>query len=123
MKDMTHKLYPPDILTQAQDVRLGWQQVNEELTFGEVTPASLAEDLNAASPLNALIRGLDMQLADKKDQRDNLYNSMWDKIKRIRAGFKANYGDDSQQFETVGGTRMSDRKPRARKNTAAGPTA
>jgi hypothetical protein len=32
MKDMTHKLYPPDILTQAQDVLLGWQQVNEELT-------------------------------------------------------------------------------------------
>jgi hypothetical protein len=35
---------------------------------------------------------------------------MWDKVKRVRAGVKANYGDDSQQYEMVGGTRMSERK-------------
>ena len=36
---------------------------------------------------------------------------MWDKVKRVRAGVKANYGDDSQQFEMIGGTRTSERKP------------
>ena len=44
---------------------------------------------------------------------------MWDKIKRVRAGVKANYGDDSQQYEMVGGTRTSERKQRVRKAVAA----
>lgn len=33
----------------------------------------------------------------------------------MRSGVKGNYGDDSTQYEFVGGTRMSERKTRARK--------
>jgi hypothetical protein len=68
-------------------------------------------------PVNSLTsqRKLEIQLADKRNQRELTYNGMWDKVKRVRAGVKANYGDDSQQFEMVGGTRTSDRKPRTRR--------
>ena len=55
----------------------------------------------------------------KRNQRDLVYNGMWDKIKRVRAGVKANYGDDSQQFEMVGGTRTSERKSPTRKAVPA----
>jgi hypothetical protein len=44
--------------------------------------------------------------------------SAWDKVKRARAGVKAAYGDDSSQFEMIGGTRTSDRKTRSRKVTS-----
>jgi hypothetical protein len=40
---------------------------------------------------------------------------MWEKVKRARAGMKANSGGASQEYEMVGGTRLSDRKSQARK--------
>jgi hypothetical protein len=44
---------------------------------------------------------------------------MWGKVKRARAGVKANFGDNSSQYEMVGGTRLSERKPRTRKLSTA----
>jgi hypothetical protein len=43
--------------------------------------------------------------------------STWDKLKPVRSTVKGLYGDDSSQYELVGGTRMSDRKT-ARRNLA-----
>ena len=116
---MTRKIYPPNVLQQAQEVLVGWSQVSATLTFGPLSPAALTADVAAVSPVEAEISKLEIQLADKRNQRDLIYNGMWDKIKRLRAGVKANYGDDSQQFEMVGGTRTSERKPRTRKAVTA----
>ena len=112
---MAKKVYPSDVLAQAQQVLVGWGQVSATLAFGTLNAAALTADLTAASPLQTEIEKLEIQLADKRNQRDVLYNAMWDKVKRVRAGVKANYGDDSQQYEMVGGTRISERKPRARR--------
>jgi hypothetical protein len=120
---MPRKVYPSDVVTQAQDVLVGWGQVSATLAFGTLNPAALTADIAAAAPLESEITRLENQLADKRNQRDILFNGMWDKIKRVRSGVKANYGDDSQQYEMVGGTRMSDRKPRVRKANGATPTA
>jgi hypothetical protein len=115
---MTKKFFPPNVLALAQEVLVGWAQVSATLVFGAVTPAALTADITAAGTLEAEISKLEIQLADKRNQRALVYNAMWDKIKRIRAGVKANYGDDSQQFEMVGGTRISERKSPTRKSTA-----
>ena len=114
-KKMGKRIYPPDVVEQAQDVLVGWAQVSATLAFGALNSAALTADVTAAGPLEAEISKLEKQLADKRNQRDVLYNGIWDKLKRVRAGVKANYGDDSQQFEMVGGKRISERKPRARK--------
>ena len=116
---MAKRIYPQDVVGQAQDVLVGWGQVSPTLVFGTLTSALLTADVTASSPLESEIIKLEIQLADRRNQRDMLYNAMWDKIKRVRAGVKANYGDDSQQFEMVGGTRTSDRKPWTRKTVAA----
>jgi hypothetical protein len=116
---MGRKTYPSNVVEQARDVLVGWEQVSEDLTFGTLTREALTADIAAAAPIEAEIIKLEMLVAEKREQRDILYNGMWDKTKRIRAGVKANYGDDSQQFEWVGGTRVSDRKPRARKGSTA----
>ena len=118
---MGKRIYPSDVVTQAQDVLVGWGQVSATLTFGTLNPAALTADITAAGPLESEISKLEKQLADKRNQRDVLYNGMWEKIKRVRAGVKANYGDDSQQYEMVGGTRMSERKLRTRKANGAAP--
>jgi hypothetical protein len=105
---MSRKVYPPDVIAQAQAILVGWGQVSATLTFGTLNPAAVTADITAAAPL-------EIQLADKRNQRDILYNGTWDKLKRIRAGVKAYYGDDSQQYEMVGGKRMSERKSRTRR--------
>ncbi len=116
---MSKKVYPSDVLEQAQDVIVGWSQVSATLALGTLNPAALTADITTAGTLETEISKLEIQLAERRDQRDIVYNNMWDKIKRVRAGVKANYGDDSQQYEMVGGTRTSDRKPRARKAVPA----
>lgn len=49
-----------------------------------------------------------------RNQRDALIAMTWDQVKRVRTGVKGIYGDDSSEYEMVGGTRLSDRKPRSR---------
>jgi hypothetical protein len=107
---MSKKFYPPNVLAQAQEVLVGWAQVSATLAFGTLNSAALTTDITTVSTLESDISKLEIQLADKRNQRDLVYNSMWDKVKRVRAGVKANYGDDSQQYEMVGGKRSSERK-------------
>ena len=116
---MSKKYFPPDVLTQAQEILVGWGQVSATLTFGTLNPAALTADITLLGPIETNISKLEIQLAEQRNQRDVLYNAMWDKIKRVRAGVKANYGDDSQQFEMVGGTRTSERKTHVRKAVTA----
>jgi hypothetical protein len=71
--------------------------------------------LTTAGPIEAQITNLETQLNNLCNQRDTVYQSMWDKVKRVRAGVKANFGDNSSQYEMIGGTRLSERKPRTRK--------
>ena len=112
---MSKKVYPSNVLEQAQNVLVGWAQVSSTLAFGTLNTAALTADITTAGTIESEISKLEIQLADKKNQRELVYSGIWDKLKRIRAGVKANYGDDSQQFEMVGGTRMSERKPRTRR--------
>ncbi len=64
---------------------------------------------------------LGAQLTDARNRRDALYTAIWSKVKRVRSGVKGIYGDDSSQYEMVGGTRLSERKAPVRKNTVNTP--
>ena len=117
---MSKKLYPTDVLKQAQDVLSAWNQITPPLaTIGTLTPALLTTDITAATTLESEMVKLEAQLTDKRNQRDALYTSIWDKIKRVRNGVKGIYGDDSSQYEMIGGTRLSERKVRTRKVASA----
>jgi len=112
---MPNKPFPSDVISQAQDVLAGWAQIGSTVVFGALTSALLTTDVNGYAPLDAEINKLEKQLADKRNQRDLLCAGIWDKVKRARASVRGIYGDDSTQYELVGGTRLSDRKPRTRK--------
>ena len=58
---------------------------------------------------------LDAQLTDVRNKRDELTAKIWDEVKRVRSTVKGLYGDDSSQYEMVGGTRVSERKTPVRK--------
>jgi hypothetical protein len=116
---MPNKLYPTDVLKQAQDVLSAWNQIGATVTVGTLTPALLQTDVTAATTLEADMAKLEAQLTDKRNQRDALYTSIWDKVKRVRNGMKAIYGDDSSQYEMIGGTRLSERKAPVRRAVKA----
>ena len=112
---MAAKPFPSDVIPQAQDVLVGWAQIGSTVAFGTLTSALLTADMNAYVPLEADISKLEKLLADKRNQREQLCIAIWDKVKRVRASVRGIYGDDSTQYELVGGTRMSDRKFRVRR--------
>ncbi len=117
---MSKKLYPTDVLEQAQSVSTAWSQINEELVFGDLTLSALTGELEDAIALQNQLDGLETQMTNIRNQRDEGFVSIWDKVKRVRNGVKANYGDDSSQYEMVGGTRLSERKSPTRKTSTTG---
>jgi len=92
-----------------------WKKIDPALTVGNLTQAALAGDLKPVRPLQAGLDKLEAQLTDRRFQRDAALGSLWDKVKRVRSGVKAIYGNDSSQYEMIGGTRKSERKKAMRK--------
>jgi|WetSurMetagenome_2_1015567.scaffolds.fasta_scaffold41435_1 hypothetical protein len=111
------KKCPRDTLEQAKLIANGWAQFDGETPIGGLTQAGLQEQINTVISIDDRIIGLEAQLTNMRNERDAAYEELWDYAKRSRMGIKVFYGDDSSQYEMVGGTRLSDRKPVARKGT------
>jgi len=107
---MPTKLFPTDILTQAIDVQEAWGQIDEGLAYGNVNMAALVTDIAQIRSIEHTLSSLETQLTEVRNKRDAVCQATWDKVKRVRAGIKASFGDDSTQYEMIGGTRVSDRK-------------
>ena len=112
---MPGKTFPNDALAQAQAVLDAWKEIDEKITFGDITVDSLTANLTQAGTIQSQMASLEAQLTNLRDQRDDLNSVIWDVVKRVRTGVKSLYGDDSAQYEMVGGTRLSERKPIPRK--------
>jgi len=116
---MRRKLYPINVLSRAKLITAAWDQIGPTVRPGTVTNTTPTAGITRARGIEAKIRNAELQLAALRNQRDALYLSLWDKVKRVYAGVKGIYGDDSTEYEMVGRTRASKRKRRARK-TAVG---
>ena len=108
---MTKKKYPSDILEQAIQMQDAWARIDEGLTVGEVNLGALVMEINHINTIQHSLVGLENQMTEMRNKRDALYESAWDKVRRVRAAIKGIYGFDSAQYELVGGTRASERKP------------
>lgn len=115
---MASKGYPSDILNQATDILAACKQIDPEMRAGSFTQVALADALTQARDIQARIGALELQLIDLRNQRDDGLVEIWDTVKRVRATVKGAYGDDSSQYELIGGTRRSDRKRAARRTQA-----
>jgi hypothetical protein len=112
---MPAKLYPADIFEQGRDVLEAWRQIDAALTLPDLSLVTLENELATIPPILTQISALETQLTNLRNQRDAVGLNVWEKVKRIRNTIKGMYGDDSSQYEMVGGTRRSDRKPATRK--------
>jgi hypothetical protein len=116
---MSRKNYPTDIVEQTRATLEAWKNIDPAFGVGDLTIAEVEADLSRTSPLLGQIDSLETELVDLRNQRDALFLSLWDGVKRVRAAVKGIYGDDSSQYEMIGGTRLSDRKHPTRKESMA----
>lgn len=110
------KPYPTDILKRLGAAITVWQQIDPKLKIGSLSVTDYQATLDHAQAIQAEIRNLELRLTDLRNQRDEVNSQSWNYIVRLRSAIKGIYGDDSSQYEMIGGTRRSDRKPRSRKN-------
>jgi hypothetical protein len=115
---MATKNYPPDTLDQAAAVLAACQQIDPKMKAGALTQDAFAGELAETRAIQAKINGLELQLTDLRNKRDERLTGVWETVKRVRATVKGMYGDDSSEYELVGGTRMSERKKAIRKTAA-----
>jgi predicted nucleic acid-binding Zn-ribbon protein len=107
---MTKKQTPTDLIEQAKRLLSSWAQIDDQLMFAPLSTAALVMALKRANNLEDSITDLENKLTDLRNQRDASNLHLWNMVKRSRASFEGLYGDDSSQFEMVGGTRLSDRR-------------
>ena len=115
---MPSKGYPADVLAQATEILAACKQIDPEMRAGPLTQAALADSLKEARHTQSDIAALEMQLADLRNKRDERLVQIWDAIKRVRATVKGVYGDDSSEYELMGGTRLSERRRPVRRPQA-----
>lgn len=111
--------FPTDVLKQAKSALDALNKIGgDKLVFGDLTTAVFSSEVQHAAKVEAQMTSLENQMTDMRNQRQEAYASLWAMLKRVRAGVKASFGDDSSQYEMVGGTRLSERKSPTRKATA-----
>jgi hypothetical protein len=115
---MPKKNYPIDTLDQAAAIIAACKQIDPNMKPGMLTQAEFADAVAQAHAIQSQINGLELQLIDLRNKREARLTSIWEAVKRARSSVKGIYGDDSSEYELVGGTRMSERKKAVRKKAA-----
>ncbi|MFL5807115.1 MAG: hypothetical protein ACJ8CR_35965 [Roseiflexaceae bacterium] len=115
------KLSPADTLDQAALVLAACKQIDPALKIGTLAQDTFGDKITQVQATQGQINGLELQLTNLRNQRGDQIAGIWEGIKRVRSTVRGMYGDDSSEYELVGGKRMSERKRPTRK--AASPEA
>ena len=107
---MASRGFPNDILAQTADVLAACKQIDPKMKTVAQTQEAFAGELAEVRAMQAQIQALELQLTDLRNRRDARLIHLWDTVKRVRATVKGVYGDDSSEYELVGGTRRSQRR-------------
>jgi len=114
---MAKKLYPTDTLKQSQNIITAWDHIGRVPIMGPQGYENLRTNLENVMKLKEKIIRLEAELIQLRNERDAACIEIWQQVKRVRAGIKGMYGDDSSEYELAGGTRLSERKRPRRKTT------
>ena len=101
---------PTDTKDQANQIRDAWQNMGNTEVYGGVTFTELATAITSFEAVETTLRSLEDQLTSARNSRDASRLALWTLVKRTRAGAKAQKGDDSDEYERFGGTRLSEIK-------------
>jgi|GEM_PF-6855479 len=75
--------YPANVIQQGIDVLEGLKQITPPITIDGWDSADLEADLASAAPISNQMSALKGQITTLRNQRDDIYNAIWFKIKRL----------------------------------------
>jgi len=108
---MASKPYSPaNTDRQAVSINQAWPQIGDQVTLGGVTRADFQAQQANLTAADQSVASAQAMLTEARNQRKAARHELWKLIKRVRNGTKAQYGDDSNEYELVGGVRLSERK-------------
>jgi hypothetical protein len=107
---MSKKFIPTDLPEQAASIQDAWGRIDAKMTLGKVSLTSLRTDIETLRGIESDLLSLENQMIALREQRDVQRQATWDKVKGVRSMVKVIYGDDSLEYELMGGTRRSERK-------------
>ncbi len=102
------------VVSDAERAVNAWK-ANPDFALAGVTLAGLEAMLRGVQVAINAAEAKRVELTGLMNARDDKVAAIGDVVTRIRSGFRATYGPDSSQYEQVGGTRRSERKPPKRK--------
>lgn len=120
---MPSRTYPTNTLDQASTVLAACKQIDSALMVGATSQAAFSNQIAEAQSVQAQIAELELRLIELRNRRDEQIAGIWQVVKRARATVKGIYGDDSSEYEIVGGTRMSERRKAMRRAGSGTPPA
>jgi len=85
----------------------------------ELSTARLGAIVTALEAKSAVVKNLRSELSAAVEAKDASMGELKEFLKRARAGAKAAFGDDSLEYERMGGKRLSERKKVTRKASPA----
>ncbi len=107
---MASVTYPKNVIELANTMLRVWRETRPNMTFGDMTAQEFSEVVVDAEKERDALETAVAQVDVQRDGRDASHIKAWNYVKRGKAGFKSAFGDDSTEYERVGGTRRSNRK-------------
>ena len=86
---------------------------------GNLTATNLGELITQADEKVAELKRLRSQTTTAVEEKRDTFKQLNEFMKRVRSGAKSAFGDDSLEYERVGGRRTSERKKHARKEESS----
>lgn len=111
---MASNVNASNVLTESTTISKVWDE-NSEFKIKDVTLESFKADAGTLSKTLSDIEELELKLTPLRNTRDDLSRKLNEINTRVRSGMKSYFGPNSSQYEQVGGTRSSERKPATRK--------
>lgn len=109
-------LISEDVRIAAENILKVWS-ANPDFKLKEVSLETFRAEANGFASILAAIAEKEEALKPLRNDRDDLALKLNRLCTRTRAGIKGYFGENSTEYETVGGTRTSERKktgPRGR---------
>lgn len=102
------------VLSEAEQIARVWED-NPTFALGDLTLSQLRTMITELRTQSDKTEDLRTQLTAAINDTNGKAAAVGGIITRARSGFRAVFGPNSTQYQQAGGTRTSDRKPRARK--------
>ena len=103
------------VVSNANHIGSVWAEQLKDLAFTAFTKEHLGSRIDVLKSLADQSEALQTQMIKIINEKAAVQKEIEKMLARFKGAVKSHYGPDSSEYEQVGGTRSSERKPRTKK--------